>query len=306
MRRLPPLPALVTFESVARRGSVTAAARDLGMTPGAVSKQVLKLERWLGAGLFRRSGRGLALTETASRLLTRIGPALDQIETAAREANQQPGDRLRISAPPTFMSHWLVPRLGRFQAREPGIVIQLDNRRDDASDLPDQADLAVRRGVAGARGLDAEAFMPEALTPAHGPVMPGSAAILGPADLAHVTWLTATMRPHDWRRWLEAVGVSGLRPAREVIFDHTNLALRAAMDGLGVAMAPVCLVDGEVCAGRLVLPFPRLTAATESYYAICRQGEGQRHAIRAFRDWLRDEASGHGGALSIRAMPETG
>jgi DNA-binding transcriptional LysR family regulator len=196
MRQLPPLAALRVFEMVAREGSVSRAAIELGMTAGAVSKQVLKLEAWFGRQLFHRAGRGLQLAPVGADLLRDLTPALDRIELASRliEAGRQP-DVLRVTAPPTFMTHWLIPRLGQFQQLYPGISIQLDNRRDQVRGLPDRTDLAIRRGSLEAAGLSVVPLMPEAVTPACRPDLPGLEALRKPTDLAEMTWLSATMRP---------------------------------------------------------------------------------------------------------------
>jgi len=298
MRQLPPLSALATFECVARAGGITAAAAELGMTPGAVSKQIIKLERWFGCALFQRAGRGLLLIEAGRRLLQEIGPALDQIEAASGKVDRRSPNALRISAPPTFMAYWLVPRLGLFQQRHPHIEIQLDNKRDRSRALPEHADVAVRRGLADATGFSAHPFMPEALLPVFGAGLPGRDNIRAPADLARTTWLTATMRPDDWQRWLAKAGLAGLSPARWVTFDHTNLALGAAMDGLGVAIAPAFLIEGELRANRLIAPFPELMAPDDGYYVLCRTGQENRPAVRAFREWLHELGTAHADAVS--------
>src|SRR3981189_3117559 len=130
MRQLPPLSALATFECVARAGGITAAAAELGMTPGAVSKQIIKLERWFGCALFRRAGRGLLLIEAGRRLLQEIGPALDQIAAARGKGDRRSPNALRISAPPNSMAYLLAARGCRLRQGSPHIEIQLDNKRD--------------------------------------------------------------------------------------------------------------------------------------------------------------------------------
>src|SRR5438105_479741 len=124
---------------------------------------------------------------TAPAAIDRAGPGPDR-----RSPNA-----LRISAPPTFMAYWLVPRLGLFQQRHPHIEIQLDNKRDRSRALPEHADVAVRRGLADATGFSADPFMPEALLPVFGAGLPGRDNIRAPADLAKTAWLTATMCPDD-------------------------------------------------------------------------------------------------------------
>ena len=146
--------------------------------------------------------------------------------------------------------------------------------------MPEHADVAVRRGLADATGFSAHPFMPEALLPVFGAGLRGRDDIRAPADLARTTWLTATMRPDDWQRWLAKAGLIGLSPARWVTFDHTNLALGAAMDGLGVAIAPAFLIEGELRTNRLIAPFPELMAPDDGYYVLCRMGQENKPPVR--------------------------
>jgi LysR family glycine cleavage system transcriptional activator len=294
MRRLPPLSALSVFEIVAREGGVSVAAARLGMTPGAVSKQLLKLEAWFGRQLFHRVGRGLQLAPAGVDLLRDLTPALDRIELAARriEIGRQP-DVLRVTAPPTFMTHWLVPRLGRFQQLHPGISIQLDNRRDLGRGLPDGTDLAIRRGAPAAAGLSVLALMPEAVTPACRPDLPGLEKLKTPADLAGMTWLEATMRSRDWQDWLELAGLPALKPASRFTFDHTYLALSAAEDLLGVAMAPLYLIEQDLRSRRLVAPFIGIACPEDGYFVVVESAREKTPAIRALIDWLATEGASH-------------
>ncbi|HTH97180.1 MAG TPA: LysR substrate-binding domain-containing protein [Stellaceae bacterium] len=298
MRRLPPLSALRIFEIVAREGGVSAASAQLGMTPGAVSKQVLKLEAWLGRKLFSRAGRGLQLAPAGADLLRELGSAFDRIELACRrlEEGRQPG-LLRVTAPPTFMTHWLIPRLGRFQQLHPGISIQLDNRHDRRPGLPDRTDIAIRRGPPEDASLSVVPMMPEAVTPVCRPDMAGLERLKRPADLGSATWLTATMRPHDWQDWLNVAGLPELQPAHRFTFDHTYLALGAAADALGVAMGPLYLIDQDLRAGRLAAPFIAITCPKEGYYLVCDTDREDTPALSAFRAWLLAEGTEHAAAV---------
>jgi hypothetical protein len=128
--------------------------------------------------------------------------------------------------------------------------------------------------------------------PIDGAGLPGRDNIRTPADLAKTAWLTATMRPDDWQRWLAKAGLEGLSPARWVTFDHTNLALGAAMDGLGVAIATIYLIDGGLRANRLIAPFPELMAPDDGYYVLCRTGQENRSTNRK-NQVLRAPATTH-------------
>jgi len=141
--------------------------------------------------------------------------------------------------------------------------------------------------------LSVTPIMPEAITPACGSDMPGVEMLRHPRDLANVTWLKAAMRPDDWRDWLSAAGIPTLEAVSGLTFDHTYLALGAAADSLGVAMAPLYIVAHELQAGRFVAPFPNITVPTDGYFAVCNASQENATAIRAFRNWLSVQGAAH-------------
>lgn len=294
MRRLPPLSSLSAFEAVATRGGVVAAGNDLCLTPGAISKHVLNLERWLGRPLFDRSGRALVLTPAGTEFLREVTAALDRLEIANARLRAEPDlDVLRVSAPPTFMMHWLVPRLGDFQRRHPEIRIQLDNRRARTSALPEGSDVAIRRGPSVWDGLQSEEFMPEAISPVCAPTMAGRRDIRTPADLARHPRLTAGLRPVDWSEWLNMARVPNLESQGLVQFDHTYLALEAAMDGLGVAMAPLFLIGRELQEHRLDQLFISIVAPAPGYFFVSAPVRERDAAIAALKSWLIEQGRIH-------------
>src|ERR1700744_5187979 len=122
MRRLPPLNALRVFEVAARTGSYAEAAAELGLTHGAVSRQIGALERWLGQRLFARSGRRMVATPIARLFAAEVDAAFERVAAAA-EACGRPGARrgLRVSAPIRFAMRWLIPRLERFHRDHPSV-----------------------------------------------------------------------------------------------------------------------------------------------------------------------------------------
>ncbi len=294
MRRLPSLASLAAFEAVAIRGGVAAAGQDLCLTPGAVSKHVLNLERWLGRPLFDRSGRALVMTPAGTEFLREVTAALDRLELANARFRAEAGlDVLRVSAPPTFMMYWLIPRLGDFQRQYPEIRIQLDNRRDRARALPEGTDVAIRRGPAVWDGLQSIEFMPEALSPVCAPTMIGRDNILTPADLARHPRLVAGLRPVDWADWLQAAQVPDLQSQGLVQFDHTFLALEAAMDGLGVAMGPLFLIGRDLQEQRLVQLFEPISAPSPGYFVVCAPDRIHEPSVTTLTSWLIEQGRVH-------------
>jgi LysR family glycine cleavage system transcriptional activator len=302
MRRLPPLASLAAFEAVAIRGGVVAAGQDLCLTPGAISKHVLNLERWLGRPLFDRSGRALVMTPAGTEFLREVTAALDRLELANARFKAEPGlEVLRVSAPPTFMMYWLIPRLGDFQRQHPGIRVQLDNRRDRVRALPEGTDIAIRRGPAVWDGLHSIEFMPEALSPVCAPSMTGRAKIRTPADLARYPRLVAGLRPVDWAEWLQVAKVPDLVSQTLVQFDHTYLALEAAMDGLGVAMGPMLLIGRELQERRLDRLFKSIVAPSPGYFVVCAPDRARELSVATLMSWLIEQGRDHARLFAQRS-----
>lgn len=294
MRRLPPLNSLKTFEAAARLGGVVQAAEELCVSHGAVSKQVLNLERWLGMSLFDRNAGRLSLTPTGAFLLKEIGASLDRMATAVDRVLADSGEKtLVVSAPPTLTLHWLVPRLTEFLRLHPSIRLQLNNRRDQGGGIAAGVDVAICRGRRNDPDLVQTIFMNEVVTPMASSRLAGLGQPGAVEDLRHHTWLMASMRPDDWRQWQAHAGVPGLRGSTTLSFDHTYLALEAAMDGLGVAMGPRYLLQDEISAGRLRLLFPDIQAPSEPYYFVHPPRHSDDAAVLAFKKWLQKVGREH-------------
>lgn len=300
MRRLPSLNALRTFESAARLGSFSAAARELYVTQGAVSRAIQGLEEWLGVALFAREGKAVRLTPAGASYRDEIGAALDRLAVATAHVLEQKGSAgvLRVDALPTLTVRWLIPRLPRFQARFPGLEVHLST-----SDAPVRAgepfDVAIRRGPEPWPGLRAARFLDERSTPVCSPTLLKRQKLAAPEDLAKHTLLHADARPEAWKEWLRAQRIEKLQPAANLRFDHFYLAVQAALDGLGVAMGPLPLLSDELASGRLVAPFPDRLAPARSYHAVV-QGRRVSAAAQAFVTWLQEEGRG---AVDEPAVP---
>jgi len=308
MRRLPPLNSLKTFEAAARLGGVVPAADELCVSHGAVSKQLANLETWMGVALFDRRARRLVLTAAGRELLEVVSPALDQVAEAIARIAPLPRPeavQLVVSAPPTLTLHWLVPRLTGFLRLHPDIGIRLNNRRELNGAWPSGVDMVIRRGATGHGQRQQLPFMRESITPMCSPAVAARFKEVSPLDregglandalrvLAGQTWLTADMRPDDWGQWQAYVQAAAPTPVATVSFDHTYLALEAALDGVGVAMAPRYLMEDELASGRLVAPFPDALAPSEPYVIVYENHREGDRAIAAFSAWLLGQGSMH-------------
>lgn len=290
----PPLNALRAFESVARHASMTAAASDLGVTPGAVSQQIALLEARLGATLFHRHRRTLELTEAGRTLLPHIRAAFRQINEAVQRVKALSGTRIvTLSAPPAFAASWLVPRLGRFQARHPAIDLHLSTGRTLVDFEAGGVDAAIRHGLGQWKGLHADRIVSAALVPVCAPrLLPARDRVQAPAELASMPLLHDGAR-QDWGQWFQAHGVSPLPAAAfsGPVFDDQLLLIRAAAAGQGVALITEALALAEFATGGLVRVLDLARPEESAYWLVYPRARAEQPAITALRGWLREEAS---------------
>lgn len=298
--RLPPLNALRVFEAAARHASFTHAADELGVTHGAVSKQVRVLEDDLGQPLFSRSVRKVKLTAAGRELMAEIAPALERIGAIAATLRQGPlaeTGEVRINTRPSFALRWLIPHLPGFVRAHPGIEPRvITSTLEPARLSPSGFDIAIRRatpgrgGAAWPEGMKPCAFLREGALPVAAPALLAERPVHRAEDLsAHVLLHTAT-REKDWEDWLALAQCSDLRPAGELQFEHQQFTLQAALDGMGIALGLSVLAAADLAAGRLapVLPNgPRLRLAPYCYvlapYAPA--------VARQFAAWLEQEGA---------------
>ncbi|MBV9653046.1 MAG: LysR family transcriptional regulator [Acetobacteraceae bacterium] len=290
-RLLPPLNAVRAFEAAARHGSLVQAAAELGVTHGAISRQVHLLEEWLGApALFRRLSRGVGLTPDGDALLAEFGPALDRIAAAARRHRDRGGEPaatvLRVNALATFSLRWLLPRLPRFRAEHPGIEVRLTTSNEPVDALAEEHDVVIRGGPDVFHGYVSYPVVAERRLPVCSPAILERNALQTVADLEHHALLHVATMPRLWRDWLTEAGHAGLQPLAALTLDHFYLSIQAAIDGLGVAMGPTTLVGDDLAAGRLVAPFPAISLPARSYFAYLPERDPIDPSGQIFCAWL--------------------
>lgn len=288
-RRLPSLNALLAFEAAARHGSFTLAARELHVTQSAISHQVRTLEDELGLRLFDRLGRTLQPTKAGRRLAKAASEGLQLIRRTV--AQLQPGQRrtLVVSVLPSFAAHWLLPRLQRFQQEHPHIELKLDSTSRLADLQSGEADLAIRYGPGRYRGLVHARLFGESLFPVCTPAL--ARELRQPEDLARVTLLhdEPTAAHGGWPSWLREAGVRA-DARRGPTFSDTNLLLRAALEGQGIALGRSVLVEQELAAGRLVRPFPQMVRSRFHYGVVTSRAQQRRPEVQQFSAFLLREA----------------
>lgn len=300
MRRLPPLNALRVFEVAARTNSYVEAATELGLTHGAVSRQIAILEGWLGQRLFIRSGRRMVATPIARVFAAEVSLSFDRL-TSAAEACGKPGARriLRVSAPTSFASRWLIPRLEAFHEAYPMVEVSVTTVTTVHEELRGGFDVAVRRGSAKVNAWPqyrASHIIDDVDTLIMSPALFARRPIHSPADIEGHVLLSSETRPGDWIDWLEQAGLAHLAGQRRRIFDHFHVTLQAIADGLGIGVGPLPLLAGDLRSGRLVAPLPEIQVPRSGYVALVPFDADKTAPLKGFVDWLvaegRSETTG--------------
>jgi LysR family glycine cleavage system transcriptional activator len=304
-RRLPPLNALRAFESAGRHLNFSRAADELSVTPGAVSQQIQNLEDYVGAALFKRTPRGLLLTDSAQLALPALREAFDRLaEAASLLTAASDGRRLTLTAPPSFAAKWLVPRLGRFEAAHPQVDVWLSADMAVVDFASTDVDLAIRYGGGPYPGLEVVRLLGESVLPVMSPELMAAHPVHGPADLTGHVLLhdgspSADESCPDWAMWLAARGVKGFDANRGPRFNQSSLVIEAAMAGRGVALAKGTLAQDDLDAGRLVAPMGAATDVDFAYYLLHPKAKGRLPQVKAFVAWIKAEAEAHEHAMAM-------
>lgn len=284
--RLPPLHALRAFEAAARLESFSRAAEELHVTHGAVSHQVRALEEFLGAALFARNGRRVALTGDGRAFAERVRAALREIGEAANSFRRpERANRLTVSLLPSFAARWLMPRIGRFMAKHPEISVNVHASLALVDFERDEVDLAIRFGRGDWPRVEAEKFMDDEYFPVASPRFNRGRLPARPAELAQYRLVTSDDEP--WAPWFRAAGVKLAEPEGP-IFSDSSMVVQAAVDGRGIALARRSIAEGDLAAGNLVRLFDIAIPASGSYYLVRPEGPPSEK-VAAFRTWMLEE-----------------
>lgn len=279
-RLLPSTAALLAFDALARTGSFTAAARDLGQTQGAISRQVAQLEGQLGTALVARVGRGAALTEAGLAYASHARAALDALGQGAMAAlGQGPDTGLHLAILPTFGTRWLMPRLPRFLRRHPEVTLHLATRIGRFDLAAEGIDAAIHSGRGDWPGMRLTLLMDERVVPVGAP---------GTAGVAGQRLLALASRPTGWADWWGLTAQPGPLPVPAMRFEQVSTLAQAAAAGLGVALLPAFLIRPELDSGALVALGDEV-ASTHGYYFAEPDRLRPRAAVVRMREWLVTE-----------------
>ncbi len=294
--RLPPPGALIVFEAVARRLGFTAAARELGVSQAATSRQVRILEDHLGAALFRREGRQIRLTEAGEQLQLAVTMGLGHIASTV-DALRAPkrGKDLTVATSIAFSAFWLMPRLPGFHAAYPELELRLVTSDSEADWLAGNVDVAVVFGSGGAPGVVAEPlFGDQILAVCHpdyfaGRRPPRTAVelrdqVLLQHETEHPSWIT-------WPSWFAHQGVDSAKPLQGPHFNNYTMIVQAALDGQGIGLGWRRLIGPQLEAGRLRQVTQASVVPEEGYAVVMPESRRDDPKVAAFRDWIMAEAA---------------
>lgn len=289
----PPLKALVGFREAAKLGSFQAAARELGLTPSAISHQVAQLETYLGAAVFTRATRSVRLTPLGREALK----AADRLFTSLERLRSGPSERreLKVSALPLFTQAWLMPRIARFGALHPDIAVSISSEHRIADLQTGEADVAIRNLRSKPSGFAARKLMDIRGVPVCAPSLKqGRKPLDTPEDLARHTLIQYSSRPDAWDAWFAAQGFPGLRPRATLTVDTVPAALEAAARGAGVALGTDPLMWAAEVSKSLVPAFDVRPVPESAYYVCTTKSRARDPRVLAFTDWLFREAAARG------------
>lgn len=293
-RKIPSTAALSAFESAARHQSFTKAADELAVTQSAICRQIATLEEFLDVKLFRRSRRGVALTEAGATYSRQVSARLDEVErdALALMAKGGQGGTLELGVVPTFATKWLLPRMPQFASAHPGITLNMTSQTRPFMFADTRFDAAIYAGQASWPGTESLFLMRENLVPVCSPA-------LLPVDWRKHTLLQQGTRPYAWRDWFASCGLQVDGDMSGPRLELFSMATEAAIHGLGVALLPRFLVEDELRRGVLVEVGNHEYLNERSYYLVYPEGKAGNPALGAFRDWLGQQATHYSVAMGL-------
>ena len=297
-----PLNALRAFAEAARTGSFKVAAHRLGVTPGAVSRQIRQLEDRFGVSLFERHANGVSVSRAGRLLAEDVNAGLARIANGVQTVTERSRETttLVISAPPSFMQHWLLPRLNDFETQENDIEIALDADQKLTPPVWQEgsARLSMRYGRGPWRGVRTVPLFDDRLVPVCAPGLLEQSPIRTPEDLLHHQLLAVDWCSHQsgdfpgWNEWFRAAGVTITASPTQRQYSLYSLALDRAIAGQGVMLATYPVEADRLASGVLVRPLgDEYTLASSFTYDLLLPASGTAPpAVQRFVDWLAAEA----------------
>ena len=301
---LPPMRALQAFEAFGRLGSVSDAARELGVTPGAVSQQIKILESHVGITLILRDGRGATLGPEARLYHEIVSQGFDRFRQAQHYlARLRSESDLSVSGLPTLLLKWLNPLLGGFQSQGRDVSIRLEAAHGEPDRQMLDTTFRLTYGRAAQRYFHSRVLFTDSCFPVCSPEFlarhPEAAEPAGMSDLPliEIDWGPAYASVPHWADWFAAEGLPAPRRRPVAVFSLSSLALEAAVNGQGITLAQEAFVAVDLRLNRLVRLSPRALAMPEPYFVCWGQRTLEQPVARDFLNWIIAAArSGRSGA----------
>ncbi|WP_122612909.1 LysR family transcriptional regulator [Pseudomonas viridiflava] len=293
-RKIPSTAALISFEAAARHESFTRAAEELSLTQGAICRQIASLEDFLSVELFRRSRRGVKLTEAGLSYSRRVATQLDAVERDTLSVMGQQGTNvIELAVVPTFGTQWLLPRLKDFQLKHPEVTVNLTNRTRPFLFADTEFDAAIYFGDADWSGTESHRLMGENPMPVCSPALLGDRKQLTAQAIAELPLLQQTTRPYAWRQWFNSQQLNIPRDMTGPRYELFSMLAQAAMHDMGVALIPPFLIQRELAEKRLVVANPQALSSIKAYYLMIPERKVESASLKAFRDWLVNQAQSY-------------
>ncbi len=290
-RKIPSTTALISFEAAARHESFTKAALELSLTQGAICRQIASLEEFLSVELFRRSRRGVKLTEAGLSYSRRVATQLDAVERDTLSVmGQQGANVIELAVVPTFGTQWLLPRLKDFQHKHPEVTVNLTNRTRPFLFADTDFDAAIYFGDADWSGTESHRLMGENPMPVCSPALLNQKTSLTPTEIAELPLLQQTTRPYAWRQWFNSQNLNIPRDMTGPRYELFSMLAQAAMHDMGIALIPPFLIQRELAEKRLVIANTQALSSIKAYYLMIPERKVESASLKAFRDWLLNQA----------------
>jgi DNA-binding transcriptional LysR family regulator len=288
-RKLPPLSELAAFEAIARHRSFTKAAKELFLTPSAISQRIRQLEARFDTQFFIRTRRSVTLTATGENYLESVQDALSNLAAASDRLRKPSSRQLSLGVVPALASNWLIYNLRSFHQQYPTIDLNIQAAIGMANLKAGEVDIAIRLGKGNWPGLEKSKLFPdELLAVCSKAYLKEKGSLRKPSDLQKAVLLRNAIQP--WKPWFEQAGLDWPEPARGPLFSDSTLALQAAADGHGVALGRRMLVRHLLERGTLVHLFGVSAVTDEAFYVVYRSESSRRPEVAAFVNWIKSVA----------------
>ena len=284
-----PLSALRTVEAILRNGTLARAAGELGVTPGALSQRLAKAEQALGQPLFLRHSKGLTPTRACADIAPRLTRAMTDLSDAVATLQQADQDVLTVSVAPIFANRWLIWRISRFNAQNPGISLRVFPTVDIVDLDRSEVDIGIRIGRGPHIGRGAIKLLDQRVFPVCAPEL--ARDIHGFDDLLRLPVIRENEHLAGWAPWLEATGTDRSTLRKGPTYADGSLCLDAAMTGQGVFMAWETLACDTLERGLIAAPLPQRYTTGATYWCAINARSKSKPAVRKFYKWLQAELS---------------